>query len=121
MGKIKKIIYPVKKKIIISFSVPRRRRINKLWVALLDEGILKQQEIPHKTDMYVYLKKEQNQKKMADFSASDVDGCCQNPKVNDSIIHVYCEMSVIMLSACALTAKSTAAVVNSQESRLAFY
>ena len=43
--------------------------------------------------MYVYLKKEQNQKKMADFSASGVDGCCQNPKVNDSIIHVYCEMS----------------------------
>ena len=91
--KKEKITYPVKKRVIISFSVPRRRRINKLWVALLDEGTIKQQDIPHETDMYVYLKKERNQEKMTKFSASGVKGCCRNPKVCDSKIHVYCEIS----------------------------
>ena len=60
------IIHEVKKRVIISFSVPRRHRINKLIVALLDEGKFnKRHKIPNETDMYVYLKNEGNQKRMA--------------------------------------------------------
>ena len=42
------VIYKVKKRVVISFAVPRRKRINKLCMTLLDEGNLRQQDISKK-------------------------------------------------------------------------
>lgn len=87
------ITYQVKKRVIISFTVPRLQRVNKLIVALLDEGKSKWNKIPNEMDMYVHLKSEGNQKKMAAMATSGVKGHCQHPSIHDDIIHVDCQIS----------------------------
>ena len=62
----------MKKRVIISFAVPRLQRVNKLIVVLLDEGKFKWNKIPNEIDMYVYLKSEGNRKKMAAMATSGV-------------------------------------------------
>ncbi len=87
------ITYGMKKRVIISFAVPRIQRINKLIVALLDEGKFKWNKIPNEIDMYVYLKSEGNRKKMAAVATSGVKGHCQHPSIHDHIIDVDCQIS----------------------------
>ena len=87
------ITYQVKKRVIISFAVPRLQRVNKLIVALLDEGKFKSNKIPNEIDMYVYLKSEGNRKKMAAMATSGVKCHCQHPSIQDDIIDVDCQIS----------------------------
>ena len=79
----------MKKRVIISLAVPRRHRINKLMFVLLDEGKFhKRHKIPNEIDMYVYvyLKNEGNQRKIAAMATSGIKGHCQHPSIHDDII-----------------------------------